>query len=188
MAKRIIELVLSFILCIFLLPFMCLTALAIKLDSRGPVIFKQERQGYQRKSFTLYKFRTMFTDTDPLGLSPVGFQDRRITRVGRLLRKYAIDEWPQFYNILKGDMSFVGPRPQLLKEIKEFQDKYPHLCQKRLTVRPGLTCSWAITRGKLKNKPSFEMLEEDCRYVDKASLGEDIKICFRTFVYLFNRS
>jgi lipopolysaccharide/colanic/teichoic acid biosynthesis glycosyltransferase len=188
MVKRIIDLVMSFILCILLLPFICLVALAIKLDSRGPVIFKQERVGYQGKLFNLYKFRTMFADTDPLGLSPRCLQDKRITWVGRFLRKYAIDEWPQFYNILKGDMSVVGPRPQLLNELLAFRDEYPHLYRKRLTVRPGLTCSWAITRGKLKIKPSLEMLEEDCRYVDKASLREDIKIFFRTFFYLFNRS
>jgi lipopolysaccharide/colanic/teichoic acid biosynthesis glycosyltransferase len=122
-----------------------------------------------------------------MALSPQGLHDKRITRVGRFLRKYAVDEWLQFYNILRGDMSFVGPRPQLFKELEKFKDDYPELLEKRLTVRPGLTCLWAITSGKIKIKPTLEMLVEDCRYVDTASLWQDVKIFFQTFIFLLNR-
>jgi lipopolysaccharide/colanic/teichoic acid biosynthesis glycosyltransferase len=187
MVKRIIEIVFALIFLILFSPIMCLIALAVRIDTRGPVIFKQERVGFRGKRFTLYKFRTMFCNTDPMALSPRGLQDKRITRVGRLLRKYAVDEWPQLYNILRGDMSFVGPRPQLSKELEKFQDDYPDLLEKRLTVRPGLTCLWAITSGKIKIEPTLEMLVEDCRYVDTASLRQDVKIFFQTFIYLLNR-
>ncbi len=187
MIKRIVEIVLSFILLVLFCPVMGLIALAIRADTSGPVIFKQKRVGYQGKIFTLFKFRTMFYYVDPQGLSPAGSQDERITRMGRFLRKYKLDEFPQFYNILKGDMSFVGPRPQLLKELKEFQDVYPEFLQKRLTVRPGLTCLWAITPGKLKIRPTYEMLVEDCRYAASASWRIDIKILFKTFIYLLGR-
>jgi lipopolysaccharide/colanic/teichoic acid biosynthesis glycosyltransferase len=185
--KRIIEIVLSSMLLICLFPAMLFIVLVIKLDTRGPSIFKQERVGFHGKPFILYKFRTMFCYTDPLAISPAGPDDKRITRVGRFLRKYAVDEWPQFFNILKGDMSFVGPRPQLAIELQEFQPRDSYLLEKRLTVRPGLTCSWAISRETLKTRPSHEMLAEDCNYAESASLWGDVKILYRTFLYLFTR-
>lgn len=185
MMKRIIEIILSFILLLFLSPLILLVIIIIKLGSRGPAIFKQERVGFHGKSFILFKFRTMFSYTDPLAISPAELDDKRITRVGRFLRKFAIDEWPQFFNIFKGDMSFVGPRPQLALELQEFQEKDSFLLEKRLTVRPGLTCNWAISKGTLKTRPSHEMLVEDCNYVESASLWADVKILYRTFIYLF---
>lgn len=187
MIKRFTEGAAALLLLAVLSPFFLLAALAIKLDSRGRVIFKQERVGCNGKMFTLYKFRTMYSSTDPLGVSPVGFRDSRITRAGAVLRKFAVDEWPQFFNILKGDMSFVGPRPQLANEMAELREQYRALYDKRLTVRPGLTCTWAITPGKLKNKPTLEMMEADCRYVERASFREDARVFFKTFFYLFKR-
>jgi lipopolysaccharide/colanic/teichoic acid biosynthesis glycosyltransferase len=184
MTKRIIESFASLLLLVLLSPLLLIVALAIKLDSRGRVIFKQDRVGYAGKTFTLYKFRTMYSSADPLGVSPVDYRDRRVTRTGAVLRKFAVDEWPQFYNILKGDMSFVGPRPQLAGELAGLRELYPALCRKRLTVRPGLTCTWAISSNKVKNKPTLEMLQEDCRYVERASFREDARIFFKTFLYL----
>lgn len=187
MMKRIIEIMLSLMLLLFLFPLFLLIIMVIKLDTHGPALFKQERVGFRGKLFTLYKFRTMFCYTDPLAISPSGLDDRRITRVGRFLRKYAIDEWPQFYNIFKGDMSFVGPRPQLAVELQDFREKESHLLEKRLTVPPGLTSAWAISEGTLKNMPSHEMLTADCHYAETASLWGDVKILYRTFLYLFIR-
>jgi lipopolysaccharide/colanic/teichoic acid biosynthesis glycosyltransferase len=187
MLKHVVEVTFSLFLLILLAPLLGLTALVIRLDSRGPAIFRQERVGRYGKPFILYKFRTMYSDSDPQAISPEVLQDKRITRVGRFLRKYAVDEWPQFFNILKRDMSFVGPRPQLGKELEEFQGSTPDLLKKRLLVRPGLTSSWAVTRGTVKNKPTLKMLEEDCRYVDTASPRTDAGILFRTFTYLLSR-
>jgi len=187
MIKRVVEIFFSLILLLVLFPILFFIGLAIKLDSPGPIIFKQKRVGRFGRGFMLFKFRTMFNDVDPLGISPRGNQDVRITRAGRFLRKYKLDELPQLFNIFMGDMSFVGPRPQLGKEIEVFQGTYPELLEKRLKQRPGITCSWAITPGKIKIKPTFEMLVEDCDYIDNQSLWLDFKIMIRTFLYIFKK-
>ncbi|MCP4156212.1 MAG: sugar transferase [bacterium] len=184
MIKRFIDIVFSFILLVLLSPAMGLIFAAIRLTSRGEAIFKQQRVGFRGRAFTLYKFRTMYCFVDPMAISPSKLGDKRITAVGRFLRKYALDEWPQFFNILKGNMSFVGPRPQLQKELEELKENYAGLLEKRLQVRPGLTSSWAITKDKIKIKPTLDMLKVDCRYVDETSLWLDIKILFHTFTYL----
>ena len=117
--KRMFDVAFSFILIIFFNPLFLIIAIAIRLDTKGNIIFKQKRVGLNGKIFDIYKFRTMFSDTDPLAISPENLKDERITRAGTFLRKYALDELPQLINILKGDMSFVGPRPQLSVELEE---------------------------------------------------------------------
>lgn len=187
MLKRIIELPVAAILFVALGPLMLFIILLIRMESRGPAIFKQRRVGRKGREFTLYKFRSMYIDSDPLAISPRSLGDSRITRVGRFIRRFCLDELPQLVNILKGDMSFVGPRPQLHKELEEFRDTHKHLLEKRLRVRPGLTCLWAIAKDVVKVKPTADMLESDCRYVDNAGFLQDFKIMFQTFTYLVAR-
>jgi undecaprenyl phosphate N,N'-diacetylbacillosamine 1-phosphate transferase len=182
--KRAIEFVASPSLLILLSPILIIIAVAVKLDSKGPIIFRQRRIGRYGKEFTIYKFRTMYVDTDPLAESPDSVSDKRITRVGKIFRRFNLDEFLQLYNILKGDMSFVGPRPQLKPEMKEMEEKYPELCKKRLLVRPGLTCPWAIMEDKRKTFPSLDMLETDAKYVDEQNWLLDIKIILKTIIYL----
>lgn len=187
MLKRAIEFSVAGILFLIFSPLFLLIILSIRVESRGPAIFKQLRVGRNNREFTLYKFRSMYIDSDPLAISPGSLGDSRITKVGRLIRRFCLDELPQLVNILKGDMSFVGPRPQLKNELAEFKDTHATLMEKRLRVRPGLTCFWAITRDAVKVKPTVEMLESDCYYVDKKGLLQDFKIIFRTFTYLIER-
>lgn len=187
MSKRCVEMVLSLVLLILLAPFILLTGVAIRLGSAGSAIFKQSRVGYGGKLFTLYKFRTMYAHVDPQGISPAGSNDLRVTGIGGFLRKYKLDEIPQFYNVLKGEMSFVGPRPQLQAELEEFRESHGELLDKRQTVLPGLTCHWAISPGVVKIKPTPEMLAKDCEYVDQASWRTDLKILYNTLIYLWGR-
>lgn len=133
--KRIIDIFASAFMLILLFPFGLVIALLIACDSRGGVFYRQSRVGRYNRDFTLYKFRTMRTDADRLGLLTVGARDPRVTRVGYYLRKYKIDELPQLLNILSGDMSFVGPRP----EVRKYVDLYNNEQKKVLSVRPGLT-------------------------------------------------
>ncbi len=166
-------------------PLMLAAAIAIKLDSRGPVLFKQVRSGLNGKPFSFYKFRTMVCNAEDLKeelkehneMSGPVFKikdDPRITRVGRILRKYSIDEFPQFFNVLKGDMSLVGPRPPLPKEVAEYEP-WQH---RKLSVRPGVTCLWQING---RNKIDFEdWMKLDLEYIDNWSLWQDAKILART--------
>ena len=166
-------------------PFMLLASLFIKLDSRGPILFKQTRLGLNGKPFTMLKFRTMGADaeTKKRGLleknemsGPVFKikEDPRVTRVGRYLRKFSIDEMPQFFNVLIGDMSLVGPRPPLPAEAKRFEP-WQH---RKLSVRPGLTCLWQVNG---RNNIDFEeWMQLDLHYIDNWSLWLDAKILAKT--------
>jgi lipopolysaccharide/colanic/teichoic acid biosynthesis glycosyltransferase len=178
--KRILELTAALIFLILFSPLLCLISLCIVLENPGTVIFKQERIGFLGKVFIIYKFRTMFCDTDPLAISPNESDDPRITRIGKFLRKFGLDELPQLFNILKGDMSFVGPRPQLQQELEKYLKNYPELLKKRTLVRPGLTSSWIIIPSNIKHIPSYKMLLTDCNYVDNCSLFLDIFIIINT--------
>jgi len=184
MIKRMIEFVASLSMLTLLIPVLIIIGVAVKLDSKGPIIFRQRRIGRHGKEFTIYKFRTMYVDTDPIAESPDSVSDQRITRAGKICRRFNLDELLQLYNILIGDMSFVGPRPQLKPEMKEMEEKYPELCKKRLLVRPGLTCPWAIMKDKRKTFPSLDMLETDAKYVDEQNFLLDIKIILKTLAYL----
>jgi exopolysaccharide biosynthesis polyprenyl glycosylphosphotransferase len=184
--KRITDAVLSVIALGVLSPLLLALALAIKLDSRGSVLYRSKRVGRKGKTFTCYKFRTMVLDADDLkaqlhhlnersnGLLFKMENDPRITRLGKFLRKYSLDELPQFWNVLRGDMSLVGPRPPLPAEFNQYS--LEHL--RRLDVKPGITGFWQVT-GRLD--PSFEnYMALDLEYIEKWGFWLDTKILWKT--------
>jgi undecaprenyl phosphate N,N'-diacetylbacillosamine 1-phosphate transferase len=179
--KRLLDIVLSLLAVVILLPVFVVIAIAIKLNGKGPVVFKQERVGKNGKPFTFYKFRTMKTEVDPFGPSPKAADDLRLTKVGKLLREYSLDELPQLFNVLKGDMSIIGPRPLYVLQIAEWNEKQ----KKRLLVKPGLTGLAQISgRGELTRE---EKLELDVKYVETASFWLDLKIILTTIAQVFGR-
>ena len=135
MTKRIFDIVFSILGLILLLPLFFLIALSLKIESKGPIFFIQSRVGKQNKNFRIYKFRTMFVGSDKIGLLTIGDKDPRITRIGYFLRKYKLDELPQLINVLIGNMSFVGPRP----EVRKYVDYYTEDDLKILRIKPGIT-------------------------------------------------
>lgn len=147
-------------------------AIAIKLDSPGPVIFTQDRLGKDRKVFRIHKFRTMRLDAPDYGLKPDA-DDDRVTRVGRFLRRTSLDELPQFWDVLRGEMSLVGPRPEQLA----FLEKYDAWQLRRFDVKPGLTGWWQVNG---RPQPMYEHVEYDIYYVDHCSLRLDLLIILRT--------
>jgi undecaprenyl phosphate N,N'-diacetylbacillosamine 1-phosphate transferase len=166
--KRLLDVVISLLAILILLPIFVIIIVAIKLGSRGPAIFRQTRAGKDGKPFTFYKFRTMKSDVDPFGASPKSEQDLRLTQTGISLREYSLDELPQFFNVLKGDMSLVGPRPLYLAQMAEWNDEQ----KRRLLVKPGLTGLAQISgRGEITKE---EKLALDVEYVRKASLLLDL--------------
>lgn len=187
--KRGIDFLLSLLGLVILSPILLIVALIIKLDSRGPVIFKQERVGLKGKKFYMYKFRSMVVNAEELKdklqkqneMSGPMFKmkkDPRITRVGRFIRKTSIDELPQLFNVLKGEMSLVGPRPSLPKEVMKFES----WMLKRLDVKPGLTCYWQVSG---RSSIGFEeWMKLDCEYVKDRSTLVDLKLIFKTFFVL----
>lgn len=176
--KRFFDIILSFLGIIILSPLMLITAVAIKLDSKGPVIFKQERLGLHGNVFFIYKFRSMCQGAEHTGTGVYSSTDDvRVTRVGKIIRATSIDELPQLFNILKGDMSFIGPRPPLTYhpwELSEYTDEQLHM----FDVRPGIT-GWAQINGR-KDVEWHKRIELNCWYVDNISLLLDIKIIFVT--------
>ncbi len=190
-AKRGIDIMLSLLLLLGLSPLFFVIALAIKLTSRGPVFFRQKRCGMNGRTFTLFKFRSMEEHAEMRRRElekmnemdgPVFKirRDPRITTIGRVLRKTSLDELPQLFNVLTGDMSFVGPRPPLAVEV----ELYKHWQRRRLSLKPGLTCIWQVSG---RNKIGFEKwMEMDMEYIDNWSLWLDFKIMAKTvFVVLF---
>jgi len=179
--KRLFDLSVSLSAIVVLLPAFIAIVIAIKLSSKGPAIFKQERAGKNGKPFIFYKFRTMRADVDPFGSSPKTGDDPRLTRVGKLLREYSLDELPQLFNILKGDMSFIGPRPLYVSQMAEWDERQ----KKRLLVKPGLTGLAQISgRGQLTRE---EKLELDVKYVETTGFLTDIKIILATIAQVFGR-
>jgi lipopolysaccharide/colanic/teichoic acid biosynthesis glycosyltransferase len=179
--KRIFDIVFSLPVIVVLLPVFVVIAIAIKLSSKGPVIFKQKRAGKNGEPFIFYKFRTMKLETDPFGPSPKTGDDPRLTKVGMLLREYSLDELPQLFNVLKGDMSIVGPRPLYVSQMAEWDERQ----KKRLLVKPGLTGLAQISgRGELTRE---EKLELDVKYVETAGFWLDLKIIFTTIAQVFGR-
>ena len=176
--KRFCDIVLSFILLILFSPILLITALAIKLDSKGPVIFKQERVGKGTKLFYIYKFRSMCVGAESQGTGQYSFEgDPRVTRVGRIIRATSIDELPQLLNILKGEMSFIGPRPPLTYHPWELSD-YTDFQLRMFEVRPGIT-GWAQVNGR-KEVEWHKRIELNVWYVDHVSFWLDVKIFFMT--------
>jgi sugar transferase (PEP-CTERM system associated) len=179
--KRVSSLILSTIGLILTLPLMALIAIAIRLDSDGTAIFRQKRVGQRGKVFTLYKFRTMVDGTDPDdNHRPADITDRRCTRVGLFLRRTRMDELPQLFNILRGDMDFVGPRPFVHNQEQECVERIPFYAQ-RWAVKPGAT-GWAqVNRGYCATiEDNLEKLAYDLFYIKNMSVGLDLLIFFRT--------
>ncbi|MBP5563623.1 MAG: sugar transferase [Bacteroidales bacterium] len=188
--KRIFDILFSLVVLVIGIPFGLLIALAIVIDSRGHVIYKQKRVGRDNVDFQLYKFRTMCTDADKGSQITVSDHDSRITKTGTFLRKYKIDEFPQFLNILKGEMSIVGPRP----EVRKYVDLYTPEQMRVLTVRPGLT-DYASIRYVNENEilaasdnPEETYIHEimpdklalNLQYIEEQSIWVDVKIMFMT--------
>jgi exopolysaccharide biosynthesis polyprenyl glycosylphosphotransferase len=184
LVKRALDVILSAAATVLLSPLIVLAALAIRLTSAGPVIFRQTRCGLNGRTFTCYKFRSMVADAEErlhevAHLNPKEIvtkipNDPRLTPVGKWLRKFSIDELPQLFNVLKGDMSLVGPRPAIPSEVA----RYKRWQRRRLRMRPGLTCLWAV---KGRDKVDFESwMRLDLHYIDNWSLGLDARIILMT--------
>ena len=178
--KRMLDVVIAALTMIFLSPLMAFTAVAVKLESDGPAIFKQDRLGLNGKVFKIYKFRSMCQGAEHTGTGVYsGADDMRVTKVGKIIRATSIDELPQLFNILKGDMSFIGPRPPLTYhpwDISEYTKEQLHM----FDVRPGIT-GWAQVNGR-KDVEWHKRIELNCWYVDHVSLWLDLKILFTTVV------
>ena len=180
--KRLSDILVSLLVATLGLLPMLIIALCIKIDSRGPVIFKQERLGKDGKSFTMYKFRSMRVDAEADGPKWAEKEDDRCTKVGCFLRKTRLDELPQFWNILKGEMSLVGPRPERPFFYDEFET-YIHGFRNRLVVRPGLT-GWAQVSGGYDLKPE-EKIVYDMEYIANMSVRMDLRCMVRTLRLVF---
>lgn len=192
-SKRIFDIAASLIGIILLSPLFAITSLAIKLDSPGPVFFSQKRNGFKGKVFNMYKFRSMVPDAEQRlkelehknEVSGHMFkikEDPRITRVGKIIRKTSIDELPQLFNVLKGDMSIVGPRPPIIREVQKY-DPWHSL---RLSVKPGLTGLWQVSG---RNDIGFEeMIRLDLKYIRERSFRYDLKIILKTIPVLLGDS
>lgn len=186
--KQALDLTVSMIMLVFLVPFVFLpVALAIKMTSPGPILFRQKRCGLNGRPFTMLKFRSMVTDAEQrkqelAALNEMGgpvfkiTNDPRITPIGRWLRKYSIDEMPQFFNVFRGEMSLVGPRPLPVDEVQRFDDP-AH--RRRLSVKPGLTCLWQVS-GRNEVKDFKDWVRLDLEYIDNWSFWLDLKILWRT--------
>jgi undecaprenyl phosphate N,N'-diacetylbacillosamine 1-phosphate transferase len=179
--KRGFDFVFSLSALIILCPVFIVFAIMIKLEDGGSAIFHQERAGKSSNPFVFYKFRTMKKEVEPYGPSPKNAEDTRLTKIGKFLREYSLDELPQLYNILKGDMSFVGPRPLYVSQVKEWNDRQ----KKRLIVKPGLT-GLAQIKGRAELTQE-EKLELDVKYVETVGLLTDCKILLATFFLVLKK-
>jgi len=193
--KRLFDLVVSFVCIVFLaIPFVIISLVILIDDSKASPIFVQKRVGKNGKTFDIYKFRTMCANAEDklVDLQEMNEMDGpvfkikddpRITKIGKLLRSSNIDELPQIFNIFLGQMSFVGPRPALPKEVEQYRESD----KLRLLVTPGLTCYWQATENR--NDVSFdEWMEMDRRYITERSAWVDLKLIFKTFLFLFKKS
>lgn len=176
--KRVLDIVFSLLAMVILSPLFLVTAVAVRLDSRGPVIFRQKRLGLDARAFDIYKFRTMCVGAEHMGSGVYsGADDARVTKVGRILRALSIDELPQLVNILRGEMSFIGPRPPLTYHpwpLETYTKEQLHM----FAVRPGMT-GWAQVHGR-KDVEWHKRIQLNCWYVDHVSFWLDIRIFFLT--------
>lgn len=192
--KRFLDIIVAAVLFVLLIPLLLITTFMIKVTSQGPVLFVQERVGLNRRRFQLFKFRTMIADAEQKQaeleelneVSGPVFKikdDPRITQVGKFLRKSSLDELPQLLNVLKGDMSLVGPRPLPVRDYEGFDQDWH---RRRFSVRPGITCQWQVNG---RHAISFEKwMELDMEYIDQWSLWLDLKILLRTIPTVFKTS
>ena len=188
--KRVMDILGAGCGLVLLSPVIIIVAILVKFSSKGPVFFSQKRVGKNGKAFEMYKFRSMVVNAEELKeklaaqneMSGPMFKmkdDPRVTKVGKFIRKTSLDELPQLWNVIKGDMSLVGPRPSLPKEVAQFEE----WMYKRLWVKPGLTCYWQVSG---RNNIDFEdWMKLDCKYVDERNLWIDIKLIFKTVGVLF---
>lgn len=175
--QRVLDIVLSVIGILIGIPLMIVFGILIKVEDNGPITYKQERLGKGGKKFYIYKLRSMRTDAEKFGAQWAEKDDPRITKVGKFIRKTRIDEIPQLFNILKGDMSIIGPRPERPSFTEEFNQEIPGFIN-RLAVKPGLT-GWAQVNGGYEITPR-EKLIEDIYYIENRSVLLDLKILFKT--------
>lgn len=178
--KRLMDIVISLIAFIVLLPVFIIIAIMIKCTSKGPVFFLQERLGYRGKTFKIFKFRTMVVNAEHLGegLRVSSEKDPRITTIGRLLRATSLDELPQLINVIGGSMSLVGPRPPVTYHPYKGYDSYPKWAIKRFDMRPGIT---GLAQATVRNSATWdERIVIDNQYIEKFSLWMDIKVLFLT--------
>lgn len=193
-SKRFLDIVLSLIGLIFLLPVFIIVAICIKIeDKNGPVLFSQTRVGKNESEFTMYKFRSMVSNAEELlenlleqnettGAMFKMKNDPRVTKIGRFIRKTSIDELPQLINVLKGDMSLVGPRPPLKREV----EVYTQYQKQRLLIQPGCTGLWQVSG---RSNIGFEdMVELDLKYIVERSIFKDILIIIKTVLLVFNKN
>lgn len=185
--KRVFDLILASFLLIFTLPFWPLIALAIKLEDGGPVFYKQERVGKERKKFFLIKFRSMIIEAEKEGPKWAEIEDKRITRVGKFLRRTHLDEIPQMINVLKGDISLVGPRPERPEFVEKLEKEIPHYHLRHL-IKPGFT-GWAQIKFRYARSimDSSEKFQYDLYYLKNRSLILDLKILLKTFQLFFKK-
>ena len=196
--KRPFDFIFSLLVIIVTLPIFLIIVILIKLTDKGPIFFKQIRPGLNGKPFTVYKFRTMYLNNEEilqeyLEKNPKAREewekyrklktyDPRVTPIGKILRKFSLDELPQFFNVLKGDMSVVGPRPYIEKEFDEYQ--IPQEIRKKiLSVKPGITGLWQV---KKRNEATFEeRIKMDLEYIENQSFWFDLKIILKTIWVMF---
>ncbi|AIY82326.1 exopolysaccharide biosynthesis polyprenyl glycosylphosphotransferase family protein [Clostridium baratii str. Sullivan] len=188
--KRLIDIIGAFLGLVVLSPIILIISILIKLDSNGPILFSQDRVGKDKKVFKMYKFRSMVVNAEELKarlkeqneMSGPMFkmkEDPRVTKIGKFIRKTSIDELPQLINVIKGEMSLVGPRPSLPKEVEQFE---PWMME-RFQVKPGLTCYWQVYG---RNDIDFEdWMKLDIKYVRKRNIFIDLKLIFKTVFVLF---
>lgn len=188
--KRIMDIIFSLIGLIVLIPVLLIISILIKIETKGSIIFSQERVGINGKRFKMYKFRSMVVNAEDLKEELMEKNERsgpmfkikydpRVTKVGKFIRKTSIDELPQLINILKGEMSIVGPRPSLPKEVMQFEG----WMMKRLNVKPGLTCYWQVMgRGDIE---FTDWMKLDVKYVEERNIVIDVILICKTFFVLF---
>jgi len=177
--KRWLDIILSILILLIIWPLWLAIAVIIKIDSKGPVFFDHERVGKDGKSFRIIKFRTMHLDVDPYAVNPLTDKDQRITKAGRLLRKSSLDELPQLINVIKGDMSLVGPRPEMPFIVKEYKEIH----KERLKILPGITGLWQLSADR--NKAIHENMDYDLFYIRKVSFFLDLVIMIETLIFAF---
>ena len=194
LVKRLMDIIGSLAGIVLSFPIMLITAIAIKIDTPGPVFFKQERVGLNRKKFYILKFRSMVANAEKYRIELIAKNemndgrlfkiknDPRVTRVGRKIRKLSIDEFPQFFNVLKGDMSLVGTRPPTVFEVEQYE-RHHH---RRISMKPGITGIWQ-TSGRNKIRNFEQIVQMDTAYIDNWSLLLDIKLLFKTIKVLLNK-
>jgi lipopolysaccharide/colanic/teichoic acid biosynthesis glycosyltransferase len=178
--KRVLDIIMSSLVLIIFFPVFIYTAIRVKLDSKGPIIFAQERLGLHGKPFTMYKFRSMLTNAEENTPLLASIDDERVTPWGKTMRKYRLDEFPQFWNVLKGDMSIIGPRPERKYFADQLRERAPHynLLHK---IKPGIT-SWGMVKFGYADsvEKMLQRLDYDILYIENMSLFVDFKILIYT--------